>query len=402
MTRTTRPSRFFVTTGALVLGSVGLLASAFIFPETFSQKVSFSPEAVSPESGSSERVLPEKPAPPPPPKHVKTPAAVKGIYMSQCVVGTPSFRDSLVKLISETELNSVVIDIKDFTGKIAFPSDHPVLADSVSKECGARDMRDFIASLHERDIYVIGRITVFQSPHHTGTHPEWAIKQKSNPDKVWKDFKGLSFIDVSAKPYWDYIVTLSKEAYNLGFDELNYDYIRYPSDGPMSEVYSTWGKELTKPEALKAFYKYLSEQVKPTGAVISADLFGMTTTNKDDLNIGQILEDALTYFDYVAPMVYPSHYPPGFLGYKNPAAYPYEIIKYAMDEAVKRAVAINQPKEKLRPWLQDFNLGAPYTAEMIKKQKQATYDAGLTSWLLWNAGNKYTRGGLEVEPVTTP
>ena len=96
-------------------------------------------------------------------------------------------------------------------------------------------------------------------------------------------------------------------------------------------------------------------------------------------------------------MVYPSHYPPGFMNYTNPAAYPYEIVKYAMDEAVKRAVAINQPATKLRPWLQDFNLGAPYTPEMIKKQFQATYDSGLTSWLLWNAGNKYTRGALESE-----
>ena len=390
-----QPSKFFITIATLVIGAAGLWASLFVLPETFgsvSSKLDSASTAALPLSAE-----PAKPAPPPPPKHIKTPEAVKGIYMSQCVSGTPSFRDSLVKLIAETELNSVVIDIKYFTGQIAFPSENPVLASSVSKACGARDMREFVATLHEQNIYVIGRITVFQSPFHTKNHPEWAVKTKSDPTKVWHDFKKLSFVDVSARPYWDYIVTLSKEAYNLGFDELNYDYIRYPSDGPMSEVYSTWGKELTKPEALKAFYQYLSAEVKPTGAVISADLFGMTTTNKDDLNIGQILEDALTYFDYVAPMVYPSHYPPGFLGYKNPAAYPYEIVKYAMDEAVKRAVAINQPATKIRPWLQDFNLGAPYTPEMIKKQFQATYDSGLTSWLLWNAGNKYTRGALESE-----
>ena len=131
------------------------------------------------------------------------------------------------------------------------------------------------------------------------------------------------------------------------------------------------------------------------GAPLSIDLFGMTTTNTDDLNIGQNLENALKYFDYVSPMVYPSHYPKGFNGYANPAAKPYEIVKFSMNSAVERAVKASTTPLKLRPWLQDFNLGATYDAPMVRAQIQATYDSHLNSWMLWNASNRYTIKALD-------
>lgn len=344
-------------------------------------------------------------------KHVPTPESVKGIYMSQCVVGTPSFRDSLVALIDETELNSVVIDIKDFTGKIAFPSDNPVLAHSVSDECGARDMKAFVEKLHEKGIYVIGRITVFQDPYYTKLHPEQAVQSISRPGEPWKDYKGLSFIDVSSRPYWDYVVQLSKEAHEvIGFDELNYDYVRYPSDGPMKDAKYV---NPNRSEALEIFFAYLHQEVAPTGVVMSADLFGMTTTNTDDLNIGQQLERALPYFDYIMPMVYPSHYPKNFRDLGNPNNYPYEIIKISMGAAVERTIATTtavrtlsgvpiasttpqlytkkaEPAHKMRPWLQDFDYGKDYTPDDIRAQIRGANDVGLTSWVFWDAGNKYS------------
>jgi hypothetical protein len=120
----------------------------------------------------------------------------------------------------------------------------------------------------------------------------------------------------------------------------------------------------------------------------------MVTTNTDDLGIGQVLERALPYFDYIAPMVYPSHYPATFLGYKNPAEHPYEVIEYAMGSAVKRLNTASTTPLKLRPWIQDFNLGATYDAEKVRAQIKATYDVGLTSWMLWDPKNQYTRGAL--------
>lgn len=343
--------------------------------------------------------------------HLPTPVPLKAIYMSQCVVGTPSFRADLVKLIDETELNAVVIDIKDYTGKISFRTDNPVLKDSVSGACGAVDMESFIKVLHEKQIYVIGRITVFQDPYYTSQHPEAAVQKKSGG--VWKDNKGLAFVDVGAKQFWDYIVELGRISYAIGFDELNFDYVRYPSDGPMLEALYTHSEGKSKPQMLEEFFKYLTEALRPTGAALSADLFGMTTTNEDDLNIGQVLERALPYFDGVYPMVYPSHYPNGFHNYANVNEHAYDIVKYAMDTAVMRALATTtkiasfahtpvastspqryekpvHPKSKIRPWLQSFDYPVPYTPAMVQGQITATYDSGLDSWLFWDAGNKYT------------
>lgn len=325
--------------------------------------------------------------------HLATPAQVKGIYMSQCVVGTPSFRERLVKLIDTTELNSVIIDIRDYTGKISFTTDNPILKDMVSDACGASDMKSFISELHDKNIYVIGRITVFQNPYYTKAHPEQAVQKKGGG--VWKDNKGLSFVDVGAKPYWDTVVELSKVSYEQGFDEINYDYVRFPSDGPMSQVVYSWGKGLTKADALKEFFQYLHDKLEPTGAILSVDLFGMTTSNYDDLNIGQVLENAAPYFDFVSPMVYPSHYPPTWSGFKNPAANPYEVVKIAMQKGVERLKAMGENPLKLRPWLQDFDLGATYDKEKILAQIKATYDVGLNSWMLWDPKNLYTIEALK-------
>lgn len=357
--------------------------------------------------------------------HLPTPESLKGIYMSQCVVGTPSFRDSLVKFISETEINAVVIDVKDFSGQIGFPTSDPRFEGASMQNCGARDMKEFLAMLKGKGIYTIARMTVFQDPHYSSQFPEQAVQSASRPGEPWKDHKGLNFVDVSSRPFWEYIVALSKETYAIGFDEINYDYIRYPSDGSMKDaVY----QNPNKAEAVEKFWKYLHQEMKPTGVVMSVDLFGLTSSNTSDLGIGQQLERALPYFDYIMPMVYPSHYPDGFNGYADPNDYPYEIIKYEMDKAVARAIATETvvhtldgtpilktevipatettatstrevatgtytksaySKFKIRPWLQDFDYGKEYLPKDIKDQIQATYDAGLTSWIFWDPANRY-------------
>ena len=362
---------------------------------------------------------------PPSVRHVPTPVPVKAIYMTQCAVGTPSLRDNLAELIDTTELNSVVIDIKDYSGGIAFSTSNPALAPYVSDTCGARDMKDFIETLHDKGIYVIGRITVFQDPIYANRFPKQSVQSKSRPGEPWKDHKGLSFVAVNAEPFWEYIVELSKESYALGFDELNYDYIRWPSDGPMEDV--VYPSRDTAGE-LEKFFQYLHEKVELTGVVMSADLFGMVTTNIDDLNIGQVLERALPYFDYIAPMVYPSHYPKGFRGYTNVNEHPYDIVHFSMSSAVRRVMASTTPvvafthtpilktvmvpatattatttrqepsglyrKEAypasvLRPWLQSFDYPVPYTPEMVQAQIDANEDAGLDSYMFWDPANKY-------------
>jgi hypothetical protein len=418
-----RSTKFFVSAaGVLALGGmIGLSADrAYHFARL---------PALLPAAGlaaTSSAVLPEpaKPAV----AHLPTPTPLKAIYMSQCVVGTPSFRGELIEFIKESELNAVVIDVKDYTGKLAFETTNPALAGSVSDACGARDMKSLIEALHEQDVYVIARITAFQDPHYTTLHPELAVQKQSGG--VWKDRKGLSFVDVGARQFWDYLVEIGKETYAVGFDELNFDYVRFPSDGNMQDIRFMHSEGKSKPEALEEFFAYLSKELRSPSTssgqvpVLSADLFGMTTTNTDDLNIGQVLERALPYFDYIYPMVYPSHYPEGFNGYGDPNDHTYDIIKYSMDEAVMRLLATTTSvaafkherigtstpavyrkpvydKEKLRPWLQSFDYPVHYDAHMVKNQIQATYDAGLTSWIFWDPANKYhsLRAALGENPV---
>lgn len=351
--------------------------------------------------------------------HVKTPEAVKAIYMTACVATMPSFREKLASIADTTEVNSIIIDVKDFSGTIAFGAVDPLLKDNAGPGCRTKDLREFVAELHEKGIYAIARITVFQDPYYTKLHPELAVKRASDGG-VWKDRKGLSFIDVSAKPYWDYIVALGNESYAMGFDELNFDYVRFPSDGDMKNISFTWGKGMSKAEALEHFFMYLHKAFKDTGVKTSADLFGMTTTNTDDLNIGQVLERTMPYFDYVAPMVYPSHYPPNFNGWKNPNDYPYELIKFVMKRGADRATAATTTvahfggervgtstpavytkdvydRNKLRPWLQDFDYGGDYGSAEVRAQIQGTYDAGLNSWFLWDPRNVYTMDALKWE-----
>lgn len=339
--------------------------------------------------------------------HVKTPKQVKAIYMTSCVAGTTSLREKLVKLIEETELNSVIIDIKDYSGHLSFLTDDESLRLLISDTCRAFDMKEFIGTLHDKGIYVIGRITVFQDPLLAKEKPKLAVKKMTDKNIVWKDFKGLNFTDPGSKDVWDYHIKISKESYGIGFDELNFDYIRYPSDGPMNDIYYPWSDGRKKTEVMGEFFAYLHKELKPLGVTLSADLFGMTMTNSDDLNIGQKLEIALPYFDFIAPMVYPSHYPANFLGLENPAAHPYEVIKYSMDQGVKKITTFNATVAstsplKLRPWLQDFNLGATYDSQKVRAQIQATYDSGLTSWMLWNASNRYTKDALVSKNANNP
>jgi hypothetical protein len=193
------------------------------------------------------------------------------------------------------------------------------------------------------------------------------------------------------------LIMLSKNYNNIGnlyFDELNFDYVRFPSDGNMQDIYYKLMDGKNRREVMKEFFSYLKNSFKDIEVPISVDLFGYTTTNSDDLGIGQVLEDALTTVDFVCPMVYPSHYGSGFIGIDKPAKYPYEVVKYSMQHAVDKALNASSSPAKLRPWLQSFDLGAEYTPAMVRAQMQAVYDAKLDSWMLWNAGSEYNEASL--------
>jgi hypothetical protein len=350
-------------------------------------RVSF-PNAAAPVvvATSTEPEVPKIPA------HIPTPSSVKAVYLSSWAAGNAKFRKHLFDLVDTTEINAVVFDVKDYTGRISYKVDDPELAKFGSVEERIPDIKEFIEELHARNVYVIGRISSFQDSYLVKVHPEWAVKTKSGG--IWQDYKGVKWLDAGATPVWDYVVAIGRDAYNQGFDELNFDYIRFPSDGPMKDTDYTWSEGKSRQEVMRSFFEYINGQFASSSAVISADLFGLVTSSADDLGIGQVLGDALVNFDYVAPMVYPSHFGKGYRGIEKPATEPYNVIKYSMESGIQKALAATTTPLKLRPWLQAFDLGAEYTPALVRAQIQATYDVGLTSWMLWNAASVYDKEAL--------
>lgn len=212
--------------------------------------------------------------------HLKTPQPVRGIYMTSWVAGDKKWRQGLVDLIDNTELNSVVIDVKDYTGIVSFGSSTARIP----------DIKDFITELHAKNIYVIARISVFQDPDFAKKFPELTTK-KNDGLTMWKDRKGLPWIDPCSQEFWNYIVKIGKDSAAVGFDELNFDYIRFASDGDMKNIKYTYCPEkFSMSDEIQKFSEYLKSNLQEAGVPLSIDVFGMTTTHTDDLNIGQVLE----------------------------------------------------------------------------------------------------------------
>lgn len=333
------------------------------------------------------------------PKALEVPDKVKGIYMTGYTFSSNSRRNYLVDLIKRTELNSIVIDIKDPSGKFVFPpasedlQDWPISPVAMERE----EYANLLSELQKSGIYTIARIITFQDPMAVKTFPDLVLKNKWGG--VWYDYKGVAWMDMTNPEFWKLPVEQAREAALIGFDEVQFDYIRFPSDGATSQIaYHSFEPEKRKYEVLREFFKYISQELSDVPIPLSLDLFGLTYQRRSnehyDLNIGQRLVDAAPYFDFISPMVYPSHYPSGFLGFKNPAAHPYEVVYKAMSEGGFILASTTDSIASSRPWLQDFDMGANYHAELIRAQIKASNENGVSGWILWNASNNYTEDAL--------
>ncbi len=345
---------------------------------------------------------------------MQIPAEVRAVYLTSLSAAAPAKIQYVIDLAKSARINAVVIDIKDYSGRIAYDTAVPEAATYLAERVIIGDITKLIEQLHNEGLYVIGRITVFQDPVAAAARPDLAVHSKAlfsaffsdslewvpSITTLWRDHKALAWLDPAAQEIWEYHAALAKDAAARGFDEINFDYIRFPSDGNLQDMkFLFWDGKVPKPEVIRSFFQFLRKELE--GITISADLFGLTTVNSDDLGIGQILEYAYRSFDYVSPMVYPSHYADGFLGYENPAEYPYEVVKYSLDSALRRLNVLKTKEEvgsALRPWLQDFDLGADYNEERVRQQIQAVKDAlgaDYHGFMLWNPSNVYTLGALE-------
>ncbi len=346
---------------------------------------------------------------PPQQQLLNPPEIIKAMYSTGWSAGSAQKLNYLTNIIKKTELNAVVIDIKDYSGEVSYPTD----IEAVEKYGKGREIKilrpnAMIKKLHDEGIYVIARQTIFQDPMLAKARPDLALTSSST-GKQWEDWKGVMYSDPAGKETWNYNLYIAKDALARGFDEINFDYIRFPSDGNLDDIkYPFWDGKTLKRYVIRDFFKYVRQSLPD--AKISADLFGLTTINLGDVGIGQNIEDAFNYFDAIAPMVYPSHYNKGFNGHKNPALYPYDVVYTSILEANKRLKQYKLKAEtststekylvknpKLRPWLQDFDLGAIYDATKVREQINAVYNAATNTpigWMLWDPSNNYTKGGL--------
>ena len=415
-----------------------------------------SPNAVSENDTSEEGLLPEE-------ERVK----VKGIYVTGAMAGT-SGMDDLIALVDRTELNTMVIDVKNDDGRVVYEMDTPMVSEIGSSKKLVSDMPGLIQKCKEHDIYLIARIVAFKDPFLAENRTDLALHDESG--NLFRDSSGLAWVNPYKEEVWEYLLEIAEEAVAIGFDEIQFDYIRFATDSGMKNVdFGPEAEEKSREAVITEFVEYASERLHSQGIPVSADVYGIVIDSELDASlVGQNYYEMSKYLDYISPMVYPSHYGPGNLGLAVPDAQPYETIYRSMsasrrvlaglegpeeeveavsgndiaqktedvsgndvsqDAAVESVGIVSQetaavsgngavsagartelpdPKEmepaeeiraQVRPWLQDFTATwvdghITYGPEEIRAQIQAVYDAGYEEWILWNAANRYTEGGL--------
>ncbi len=326
------------------------------------------------------------------------PQHVRGLYLTAWIAGSSRRVDELLEIARETEINTFVIDLKDATGYLSHASEVPE-ADAIGAlgERRIRDLGGLLRRLHDEGVYPIARIVVVKDPLLVAARPELAVQDSAGG--AWVDSKGFVWLNPYDERVWAYHVALAREAAELGFPEIQWDYIRFPdaSASDMARARFPGDSLGERPEAIRGFLAYARDELADLDVALTADVFGVTTTFRRDIGIGQLWERFIDRVDAALPMVYPSHYWAGSYGFEAPNWHPYEVVREALDDARERSSAV-EGAGKVIPWLQDFTLGEPrYGAPEVRAQIQATYDAGVDEWILWNPSSRYTVGALEPE-----
>ena len=324
----------------------------------------------------------------------REPVKVKGIYVSGPVAGIAKM-DELIDLVDRTELNAMVIDIKNDEGKVTYKMQSEQVLEI---DAGVRyipDIEELVAKCKEKDIYLIARIVAFRDPYLAEQKPEWAVHTRNGD--IFRDKNGLAWVNPYCREVWDYLVEIASQAALVGFDEVQFDYIRFSTDIGEGEVdYGPEAESVDKVQIITEFTEYLYEKLVPQGVYVAADVFGTVIDNETDQAIvGQDYVQMAGYLDYICPMVYPSHYHNGSYGITVPDAEPYRTIYAASSASVEELSAVpEESRANVRVWLQSFTAGwvsghISYGPEQIRAQMKGAYDAGYDEWILWNAAVNY-------------
>ena len=314
---------------------------------------------------------------------------VRALYANRAAVQSARKMRHLIGIADSTEINAIVLDMKDEFG-LNFRTMNKEWAKNTGNHGVAPNLKALLDTMKAHDLLPIARIVVFNDSVTARVHPEWNIR--SVDGGIWRSKTGAAWVNPYKREAWDYNIGIAEELVKLGFGEIQFDYIRFP------EPYKSLGpqvfpesKGVSKPENLAAFLKEAKTRLNALGVRSTADIFGLVTTVKGPLEIGQWWEKLAPVTDVLLPMTYPSHYPSGSFGIPRPNAEPYKVIRTAIDTARVRDERLGiTADEHIRPWIQAFTLGKPpYGPEEIRQQKQAIYDAGYDGWILWSAGSKF-------------
>ncbi|OEK82360.1 putative glycoside hydrolase [Staphylococcus xylosus] len=330
---------------------------------------------------------------------------VRGIYVSDDATNGEKFEE-LTKFIDERDLNAMVIDVKDDSGNVT------INFNTGNKEIDKHtldivDAKPLLNKMKEKDIYPIARIVTFKDKNLAESHPEWSFKQADG--SVWESDGGDKFVNPFVKEVWDYNINVSKEAAKAGFRDIQYDYVRFPEAFENVESSLTYDKGKYKNsklsdvdqrvDTISQFLKTARKELKPYGAEVSADVFGYAAMVEEAPGIGQSFPKIAENTDAISSMIYPSHWSPGDFGLEAPDKEPYEAVDHYLDKETAVLNKLGDKKPKSRPWLQDFTaryLGEgkymEYDSQAVEAQVQALKDHGINEYLLWNAGNDYSKG----------
>jgi hypothetical protein len=317
------------------------------------------------------------------------------LYLTVYGIGAPFLRDPALEVIDKSGLNALVIDLKGDRGLIPYPSKLPLAAKiGAQKLRTIPDLKELATSLKARGVYLIARIVVFKDDLLAAAHPEWAVRTAGGG--LWKDREGLAWLDPSRREAWDFSLSVAEEAAAAGFDEIQFDYVRFPD--AVGLAFANAADENGRVLAITDFLREARRRLTPYNVFTAMDSFGYVCWNQNDTGIGQRVEDLATAVDIISPMLYPSGFQFGIPGYRNPVANPYEIVHLSLKECNRRTAST---AVRFRPWLQAFTDyafgGKVFGADEIGKQVKASRDAGTDGWMLWNPRNVYSTNDIKPE-----
>jgi hypothetical protein len=323
-------------------------------------------------------------------------ATLRGVHFTGWAAGSTKARRRFLGEMKSAGFNAVVIALKDADGHEFVPG-VPFAAKTGAYVKAIPDLPGAVRDFKEQGVYTIARIAVFKDDHLARARPDLAVRF---PDgRIWAGDKGTAWADPYRTEVWDYVIDVASRAAAAGFDEIQFDYIRFPSDGPTRQCrYSKEHTTASASAALRGFLTLARERLKPLGVKLSIDTFGLTASVDNGMGIGQTLDQMADLVDYVSPMMYPSHYAKGEYGLKNPNRQPYLTIHHGVADGLTRL----QDPAKLRPFLQDFSLGVRYTPAHVRAEIRAAEELGVRGWILWNAANRYTWSAVQAGPIEKP